>query len=428
LNNLRFLNDALFSNNCLVVDTDGSKLFLLEWSHELPLFFDGLKSTVSEFGGGIDGFEVDLFQIFSFVVDEKWFSEDDWSLSDSHAGTFDHQEIVLDLTVMREATDWIDGFFGEISFGGTVVEVDLSVFGFVSLAESVDFLVDFNSVVVTFLTSSSDGVGNSGWMPGSDTGDLSETSMGFSWEFLGTPSAGDTFSSVTLGDSDAVGVVVGGEDAGDWDLLFKETFAEVDFGGGVATVDLKLDDVGFLLLEWDEFHLGVGDESDDLAVFLDLVQALLLAGLGFGPLFGVFGESQFLGFSPVFVESSFGFVRNVFGPDGLEGSEASWGLDVTDDTDSDHWWAIDDGDWLDDFFLVELVSLSSDFSDDVGHTGFVSDESGQVSGFGFVILWVGLESTEVSSSSLSWKEPFGTVSWGLKLSVGHFICKFDLRL
>jgi len=376
---------------------------------------------VSEFGGGIDGFEIDLFQIFSFVVNEKWFSEDDWSLSDSHAGTFDHQEIVLDLTVMREATNWIDGFLGEISLGGTVVEVDFTVFGFVAGTKSVDLLVDLNSMMVTFLSSSSNGVRYSRWMPGSDTGDLSETSMSFSGKFLGTPSAGDTFSSVTLGDSDAIGVIVGGEDGGDWDLLFKETFAEVDFGGGVATVDLKLDDVGFLLLEWDEFHLGVCDESDDLAVLFDLVQALLLAGLGFGPFFLVFSESQFLGFSPVFVESPFSFIRNMFGPDGLEGSKASWGLDITNNTDSDHWWAIDDGDWLDDFFLVELVSLSGNFSNDVGHTGFVSDESGQVGGLGFVILWVGLESSEMSSGTFSGKEPFGTVSWGLKLSVGHFL-------
>jgi hypothetical protein len=375
-------------NDCLVVDTDGSELLLLEWSHELPLLFDGLKSTVSEFGGGIDGFEVDLFQIFPLVVNEKWFSEENWSLSDSHAGTFDHQEIVLDLTVMREATNWIDGFLGEISLGGTVVEVDNTVFGFVAGAESVDLLVDLNSMVVTFLTSSSNGVRHSRWMPGSDTGDLSETSMSFSGKFLGTPSAGDTFSSVTLGDSDAIGVIVGGEDGGDWDLLFKETSAEVDFGGGVATVDLKLDDMGFLLLEWDEFHLGVGDESDNLAVFLDLVQTLLLAGFGLGPFLLVFSESQFLGFSPVFVESPFSFVTDMFSPDGLEGSETSWGLDVTNNTDSDHWWAIDDGDWLDDFFLVELVSLSGDFSNDVGHTGLVSDESGQVGGLGFVILWV----------------------------------------
>lgn len=375
---------------------------------------------MTELGGGIDGFEVDLLQIFSFVVGQQRFPQNDRSLSDSHARSLDHDEIVLNLTVMWEASDWIDGFLGQISLGGTVVKVGLAVLGFVTSAQSVDFLVDLNSMVVTFLTASGNGVGNSRWMPSTNTSDLSETSMRFSGQFLGSPSAGYTLSSVTLGDTDAIGVVVVGEDFVDRDLLFKETLGEVDFGGGVATVDLELDDVSFLLLERDQLHLGVGDQSDNLAVLFDLVDSGLLAGFSFSPLLLVLSERQFLGFAPVLVESSLGLVGNVLGPDGLEGSEASWGLDVTNDTDTDHWWAIDDGDRLDDFLFVELVALSSDFSDDVGHTGFVTDESGQVGGLGFVILGVGLESAEMSSGSLSWEESFGTVSRRLKFSVRHF--------
>jgi hypothetical protein len=404
----------------LVFDTDGSELFLLEWAHKLSFLFDGLESTVTELGGGINGFKIDFLQIFSFVVGQQRLPQQDWSLSDAHARSLDHDEIVLNFTVVREASYWINRFLGQISLGGTVVKVGLAVLGFITSAQSVDFFVDLNSVVVTFLTASGNGVGDSGWMPRTNTSDLSETSMRFSGKFFSTPSAGYTLSSVTLSDTNAIGVVVVGEDFVDWDLLFEETLGEVDLGSGVATVDLELDDVSFLLLEWDELHLGVGDESDDLAVLFDLVQTGLLARFSFGPFLLVLSESQFLGFSPVLVESPFSFIRNVLGPDGLERSKASWGLDVTNDTNSDHWWAIDDGDWLDDFFLVKLVALSSDFSDDVGHTGFITDETGQMRSFGFVILWVGLESAEMSSGSLSWEESFGTVSWGLKFSVRHF--------
>lgn len=46
--------------NFLVFDSDGSELFLLEWSHKLSFFLDGLEPTVTELGGGIDGFQVDL--------------------------------------------------------------------------------------------------------------------------------------------------------------------------------------------------------------------------------------------------------------------------------------------------------------------------------------------------------------------------------
>jgi len=414
--------------NFLVFDSDGSELFLLEWSHKLSFFFDGLESTVTELGGGIDGFQVDLFQIFSFVVGQQWFSENDWSLSDTHAGSLDHDKVVLDFTVVWEASDWIDGFFSQIGFGGTVVHVDLAVFGLVAGTQSVDLFVDFDSVVVTFLTASSNGVTDSRWMPSTNTSDLSETSVCFSGKFLGTPSAGYTLSSVTLSDTNAIGVVVGFEDGSDSDLGFEETLGEVDFGGGVTSVNLEFDDVSFLLFEWKHLHLGVGDESNNLAVLFDLVQSSLLGRFRFSPFLLVFSESQFLGFSPVFVESSFALVGDVFGPDGFEGSESSWGLDVSDNTNANHWWAIDDGTWLDDFFLVELVALSGNFSNDVGHTGFVSDETGQVGGFRFVVFWVRLESAEMSSGSFSWEKSLGTVSWCLKFSMGHFICKFDLRL
>jgi hypothetical protein len=406
--------------NFLVFDSDGSELFLLEWSHKLSFFFDGLESTVTEFGGGIDGFQVDLFQIFSFVVGQQWFSENDWSLSDTHAGSLDHDKVVLDFTVVWEASDWIDGFFSQIGFGGTVVHVDLAVFGLVASTQSVNFFVDFDSVVVTFLTASGNGVGNSGWMPSTNTSDLSETSVCLSGKFLGTPSAGYTLSSVTLSDTNAIGVVVGFEDGSDSDLLFKETFGKVDFGGGITSVNLEFDDVSFLLFEWKHLHLGVGDESNNLAVLFDLVQSSLLGRFRFSPFLLVFSKSQFLGFSPVLVESSFAFIGDVFSPDGFEGSESSWGFDVSDDTNANHWWAIDDGTWLDDFFLVELVALSGNFSNDVGHTGFVSDETGQVGGLRFVVFWVRLESAEMSSGSFSWEKSLGTVSWCLKFSMGHF--------
>jgi len=387
--------------NFLVFDSDGSELFLLEWSHKLSFFFDGLESTVTEFGGGIDGFQVDLFQIFSFVVGQQWFSENDWSLSDTHAGSLDHDKVVLDFTVVWEASDWIDGFFSQIGYGGTVVHVDLAVFGLVAGTQSVDLFVDFDSVVVAFLTASSNGVTNSRWMPSTNTSNLSETSVRFSGKFLGTPSAGYTLSSVTLSDTNAIGVVVGFEDGSDSDLGFEETLGEVDFGGGVTSVNLEFDDVSFLLFEWKHLHLGVGDESNNLAVLFDLVQSSLLGRFRLGPFLLVFSESQFLGFSPVFVESSFALVRDVFSPDGFEGSKSSWGLDVSDDTDADHWWTIDDGTWLDNFFFVQFMTLSSDFSNDVGHTGFVSDETGQMCGFRFVVFWVRLESAEMSSGSFS---------------------------
>jgi len=412
----------------LVLDADGGELLLLEGAHVLSLLLERLESTVSHLGGGIDALQVDLLEILSLVVHQEGLSEEDGALSHTHAAALDHDEVVLDLTVVGEATDGVDGLFGQVGLGGTVVHVDLAALGLVASSKSVDLLVDLDSVVVTLLATSSNRVANSAWMPSSDTSNLSETSMRLSRQLLGAPSAGHTLSSVTLGDTNAVGVVVLGEDGANRDLLLEETLGKVDLGGRVATVDLELDDVGLLLLEWEKLHLGVGNESDNLAVLFDLVNSSLLTSLGLGPLLLVLGKSQLLALAPVLVESSLGLVRDVLSPDGLEGSEASWGLDVSNNTDANHWWGIDDGHWLDDLLLVELVALSSDLSHDVGHTGLVTDESGQVDGLGIVVLGVGLESTEVSSASLSREEAFATVSGSLEFSMRHFICKFDLRL
>jgi len=412
----------------LVLDADGGELLLLEGAHVLSLLLERLESTVSHLGGGIDALQVDLLEILSLVVHQEGLSEEDGALSHTHAAALDHDEVVLDLTVVGEATDGVDGLFGQVGLGGTVVHVDLAALGLVASAKSVDLLVDLDSVVVTLLATSSNRVANSAWMPSSDTSNLSETSMRLSRQLLGAPSAGHTLSSVTLGDTNAVGVVVLGEDGANRDLLLEETLGKVDLGGRVATVDLELDDVGLLLLEWEKLHLGVGNESDNLAVLFDLVNSSLLTSLGLGPLLLVLGKSQLLALAPVLVESSLGLVRDVLSPDGLEGSEASWGLDVSNNTDANHWWGIDDGHWLDDLLLVELVALSSDLSHDVGHTGLVTDESGQVDGLGLVVLGVGLESAEVSSASLSREEAFATVSGSLEFSMRHFICKFDLRL
>lgn len=163
----------------------------------------------------------------------------------------------------------------------------------------------------------------------------------------------------------------------------------------------------------------MSDKSNNLAVLLDFVKSGFLALFVVGPLFLVLAEGLLLGVSPVFVESSSGFVGDVLGPDGFEGSEASWGLDVADDTDADHWWGFDDGDRLDDFLLVELGSLSRDFSHDVGHTSLVSNKSGQVALLTLVILRVRLEPSKMSAASLSREKSLGTVTGCFKFSMRH---------
>jgi len=77
---------------------------LLEGTLVLPLLGEGLVSTVTELGGGIDPLELDLLESPPGGVGEHRLAESHDPLLDTRAGTLDHDEVVLDLTVTDEAT------------------------------------------------------------------------------------------------------------------------------------------------------------------------------------------------------------------------------------------------------------------------------------------------------------------------------------
>merc|ERR1711936_83045 len=361
--------------NFLIGDTNGSKLVLLEWSHEVLFLFDSLEATMTNLGGGIDEFEFDFFQIFSLVMSEKRFSDDNWTLSDTHARTFDDQEIVLDFTVMRKSTERINRFISDIGSSGSIVLDKLSIFGFITSTNSVNLLVDFNTVMVTFLTTTSNSVRNTCWMPCTNTSDFTETTMGFSWEFFSTPTRCYTLATMTLSDTDAIDVFVLSNDVMDCDVLFEETEAEIDFGSGVTTVDLEFEEMGFLLFEWEKFHLGVSDQSDNWAVFLQFSQFSFSTFLIFIPLLRVLSESLLLRRSPVLIKSSLALVRNMFTPDGFKSSQASWSFNISNNTNTNHWWCFQNSHRFNNFFLVKFRSLTGNFTNDVCHTSFVTNET-----------------------------------------------------
>lgn len=154
-----------------------SSLLLLASSEESILFVDGLESTVTNLTGGIDELQVDLFKSSSAGLRNQALSEDQRSLLGTDAASLDHDVVVVDDSVVGEASQWGDGLFSQIGFSGSV---GVTTFVLDSDTDSVDFLVDFSSVVVSVLTSSGDAVTDSCWMPASDTTDSSETSVGLS--------------------------------------------------------------------------------------------------------------------------------------------------------------------------------------------------------------------------------------------------------
>lgn len=144
-------------------------------------------------------------------------------------------------------------------------------------------------------------VGDLSWMPRTDTGDLSATTMSFALKHLYSPALYNTLGSLTLGDSDGVDELVGLEYVGDGDLLLEFRVSPIDLGGDVTTVDLDLHDVCLLEAEFEEFGLGVCENADNTAVFLDAVESFADVLLVFG---FVLGESLVLRSHPVAVEPS----------------------------------------------------------------------------------------------------------------------------
>jgi hypothetical protein len=106
------------------------------------LFFEGLEGTVAELRGGVDELELHLLQVPTRCVDHERFAEGDNTLLGSWDRALDDKEVVLDDTVVGEATHGGDDLLGNIGLGGCVALV-------ASSTDTVDLLVELRSVVVT---------------------------------------------------------------------------------------------------------------------------------------------------------------------------------------------------------------------------------------------------------------------------------------
>ena len=127
---------------------------------------------MTELGAGIDELEADLLHGPLLGVGEEGLSKGEDTLLGSNAASLQQDEVLLDFSVVGEATHWGDGLVSEVVLGG--------LHG-VSGSHSVDLLVDISPVMVSLLSSPWRGGLDSAWMPSSNTGDLSETLVSFPW-------------------------------------------------------------------------------------------------------------------------------------------------------------------------------------------------------------------------------------------------------
>ena len=134
---------------------------------------------------------------------------------------------------------------------------------------------------------------------------------------------------MTFGHSNNINHFVLGKEGCDWDFLFKAVLGKGYLFGNGAAVQLDFHDVGLFLTNEAQFaDLGVGNDTDDLAVLYNTFQ-LRVDGSFLSVLFDVLCKGLLFGSVVVFVEPTLDVFRQVLGPDSGEGSETTWGFDVS---------------------------------------------------------------------------------------------------
>jgi len=153
---------------------------------------------------------------------------------------------------VREATHRSDVLLGNISVGGSIVLSTIAL----ALADTVDLLVHLSSVEVALLTSTGNSPGHTGRMPGTDTPDLSVTSVGLLLKMAGSPSRHHTLESVSFGDTDHIEALIITEDLVNFEFLLEERVSKLSLGRNVfATIDLNLKDVVLFLAKVPHFFV-----------------------------------------------------------------------------------------------------------------------------------------------------------------------------
>lgn len=395
-----------------------TKLNLLGKStKELGLLVGSLEAAVAVLGRRVDEADVDGLGVGAAHGGQQSLSQGDGSLARASNAALEHEPVLVDFTVVREATHRGDALLGQISLSGSALVVALA-------ADAQHSLVDLGSVVVTLLTSTSDSESDAGRMPGTDTGDLAETSVGLAGKTSHTPTRHHTGVTVTAGSGADIEAFTLSEHLGDVNLLLEQAAGEVDLGSDIGTtVDLDLQKVGSLLSELELADLGVGNDTNDLAVVLDALDlGINLLGL-LGGLLGVLGESLPLGAVPVLVEASADVIVQVVGPNSGQGAETVGGLDVADNPHDNHGGSLQNGDGFHSLLLVELGSGSLDLTDNVSHASLVADEGSQVRRQRGIIPGEGSDVTSVVLRSLLGKVLKRPVSRGFELAVRHGLLK-----
>uniref|UniRef100_A0A2H1WYI1 SFRICE_007473 n=1 Tax=Spodoptera frugiperda TaxID=7108 RepID=A0A2H1WYI1_SPOFR len=99
---------------------------LLEGSHKGSLVSRRLEATMTELGRCVDELKVDLLKSGSLRVDTHLPQSDD-TLLGSHTATLDHDEVIVDFSIVGETTHGGDGLLRQVVFSRSIVLDNLAI-------------------------------------------------------------------------------------------------------------------------------------------------------------------------------------------------------------------------------------------------------------------------------------------------------------
>lgn len=328
---------------------------------------------------GVNELQSDLFHGVSAGLRDDGFSEEDDSLLGTHTTSSDHEEIMVDHSIMGESSHRSDVLLSQIIESGSIVLDSTDS----SLTHSVDLLVQLGSMMESEVTSSRDSPSDSSRVPSSNTSHSSVTSMGLFGEMLSSVSLHDSLGSFSLSDSHDVHMIILLEHTVHSDFLFEQSSGEIHLLGHISSIDLDFHDVVLLLSEIQLVHLSSGNHSHHSSILLDSIDfhfnRLVLLVIMF---LGVLGESLLLAVHPVLVESSQSVLIQLLSPDSGQGSQSSGSIHISHHSDHSHRRSLNDGHSFHHFLLVQFGSSSVHFSQNVGHSCLESSESSQMTRLG----------------------------------------------
>merc|ERR1719230_1747 len=124
----------------------------LENAQEVLLFLVGLEAAVAELGSRIDQGQPDLFGGGPLGLREERLADVEDALPDADARAFEHDEVLLHHTVVRETAHRVDRLLRDVLLRHGVVGNQLAVLHVESVSDAVDLLVDLRAVMITLLS------------------------------------------------------------------------------------------------------------------------------------------------------------------------------------------------------------------------------------------------------------------------------------